>query len=102
MIAHAARRPIPAAVHQNGDPLSILAMRSSRLLVAAALLVLGAPLEAQAVSLDAACGRFASKLSAAQAAGDSQKAQTIYQEGSQRIASRFNGATCPNVKPPTP
>jgi hypothetical protein len=54
------------------------------------------------VSLDEACGRFASKLSAAQAAGDSQKAQTIYQQGSQRIASNFNGATCPNVKPPTP
>jgi hypothetical protein len=45
---------------------------------------------------------FAGKLSAAQAAGDSQKAQTIYKEGNQRIASRFNGATCPNIKPPTP
>jgi hypothetical protein len=43
---------------------------------------------------------FASKLSAAQASGDSQKAQTIYQEGSQRIAAKFNGATCPNVQPP--
>ena len=35
-----------------------------------ALLALGAPLGAQAVSLDEACGRFASKLSAAQAAGE--------------------------------
>ncbi|MBZ5782490.1 hypothetical protein, partial [Klebsiella aerogenes] len=70
--------------------MSFLAMRSSLLLAAAALLALGAPLGAQAVSLDEACGRFASKLSAAQAAGDSQKAQTIYQQGSQRIASNFN------------
>jgi hypothetical protein len=45
---------------------------------------------------------FASKLDAAQASGDSQKAQTIYKEGSVRIAAKFSGATCPNVKPPTP
>ena len=80
-------------------------MRFTPVMVAAALFALfalGAPSGAQAVSLDEACGRFASKLSAAQAAGDTQKAQTIYQEGSQRIASMFNGATCPNVKPPTP
>ena len=76
-------------------------MRSSSVLAGVALLALGAPLGAQGVSLKEACGRFASKISAAQAAGDRQKAQTIYQEGSQRIASRFNGATCPNVKPPT-
>ena len=102
MIAHVARRPCQAVFPQSGEFLSFLAMRSSLLLAAAALLALGAPLGAQAVSLDEACGRFASKLSAAQAAGDSQKAQTIYQQGSQRIASNFNGATCPNVKPPTP
>ena len=42
------------------------------------------------------------KLDAAQASGDSQKAQTIYKEGSDRIAAKFSGATCPNVKPPTP
>jgi hypothetical protein len=102
MIAHVARRSCQAVFPQSGEFLSFLAMRSSLLLAAAALLALGAPLGAQAVSLDEACGRFASKLSAAQAAGDSQKAQTIYQQGSQRIASNFNGATCPNVKPPTP
>jgi hypothetical protein len=34
--------------------------------------------------------------------GDTAKAQKIYQVGSQRIASRFNGATCPNVQPPAP
>jgi hypothetical protein len=54
------------------------------------------------VSLDEACGKFAVKLSAAQAAGDTQKAQTIYQKGSARIASNFNGASCPNVKQPAP
>lgn len=43
---------------------------------------------------------FASKLNAAVQAGDQAKAQLIYQDGSQRIAQRFNGATCPNVKPP--
>jgi hypothetical protein len=102
MIAHVARRSCQAVFPQSGEFLSFLAMRSSLLLAAAALLALGAPLGAQAVSLDEACGRFASKLSSAQAAGDSQKAQTIYQQGSQRIASNFNGATCPNVKPPTP
>jgi hypothetical protein len=77
-------------------------MRFSLLLFAAGLLAMAAPLGAHAVSLDQACGMFAGKLSAAQAAGDTQKAQTIYQEGTQRIASKFNGASCPNVKSPTP
>jgi hypothetical protein len=77
-------------------------MRFSLLLSAAGLLALAAPLGAGAVNLDQACAKFAGKLSAAQAAGDSQKAQMIYQEGTQRIASKFNGASCPNVKPPTP
>jgi hypothetical protein len=75
-------------------------MRSS-LAIAAALLGLVAPVGVQAVTLDQACQRFADKLSAAQAAGDSQKAQEIYAEGTQRIAGRFNGATCPNVQAPT-
>jgi hypothetical protein len=77
-------------------------MRFSLLLSVAGLLALAAPLGAQAVSLDEACGKFAGKLSAAQAAGDTQKAKMIYQQGTQRIASKFNGASCPNVKPPTP
>jgi hypothetical protein len=76
-------------------------MRAS-LAFAAALLALAAPSAAQAVSLDQACQKFASKLSAAQASGDKQKAQTVYTEGSKRIAKKFNGATCPNVKAPTP
>ena len=77
-------------------------MLHALLFSAAGLLALAAPLSAQAMSLDEACGKFAGKLSAAQAAGDTQKAQMIYQQGSARIASRFSGATCPNVKPPTP
>lgn len=59
-----------------------------------------APNPAAAVSLDQACDMFASKIQAALTAGDTAKAQKIYNEGSQRIASRFNGATCPNVQAP--
>ena len=55
---------------------------------------------ARAIDLDQACARFASKLNAAVQSGDSAKAQKVYQVGSQRIASRFNGATCPNVQAP--
>jgi hypothetical protein len=69
---------------------------------ASALIALAAPAGVQAISLDQACQTFAAKLSAAQASGDTQKAQTVYSEGSKRIASRFNGATCPNVSAPTP
>jgi hypothetical protein len=76
-------------------------MLHALLFSAAGLLALAAPLGAQAMSLDEACGKFVGKLSAAQAAGDTQKAQKIYQQGSAGIASRFNGATCPNT-PPTP
>ncbi|MCP9831356.1 hypothetical protein KBZ14_07245 [Synechococcus sp. HJ21-Hayes] len=54
----------------------------------------------RAISRDDACARFASKLSDAVKAGDTAKAQQVYSVGSQRIASRFNGATCPNVQPP--
>lgn len=53
-----------------------------------------------AVSLDQACSTYAEKLNAAVASGDKQKAQAIYQQGRDRIASRFGGATCPNVKAP--
>ncbi len=76
-------------------------MRTSLVLIAF-LFTLVAPARVQAVSLDQACQKFSSKLSAAQASGDKQKAQTVYAEGSQRIAKKFNGATCPNVKAPTP
>jgi hypothetical protein len=65
---------------------------------AAALGVAAAP--ARAISLDDACARFASKLSDAVKSGDPAKAQQVYSVGSQRIASRFNGASCPNVQPP--
>ena len=61
---------------------------------------LGLTTPARAIDLDQACARFASKLNAAVQSGDSAKAQKVYQVGSQRIASRFNGATCPNVQAP--
>ena len=73
-----------------------------QLIAAAALLTLAAPVGIRAVTVDEACQTFAGKLSAAQKAGDKQKAQEIYSVGSQRIAKKFNGATCPNVKAPTP
>ena len=77
-------------------------MRLSLVAVAAAFMACAVPSAARAISLDQACQRFADKLNAAQAAGDTQKAQQIYAEGTQRIAGRFNGATCPNVQNPTP
>ncbi len=55
---------------------------------------------AQAITVDQACEKFASKLREAQASGDKQKAQQVYSQGSKRIASKFNGASCPNVKAP--
>ncbi len=78
-------------------------MRSTLAATFAALLAaVSAPMAVNAVTLDQACQKFASKLTAAQASGDKQKAQNVYTEGSKRIASKFNGATCPNVKAPTP
>ena len=57
---------------------------------------------AEAVSLDEACSRWASKLKEAQASGDSAKAQKVFTEGNKRIQSRFGTtASCPNVKAPT-
>jgi hypothetical protein len=58
------------------------------------------PAPAKAVSLDQACGIFAAKLQDAVNAGDTAKAQKIFSEGTQRIASRFNGASCPNIQAP--
>jgi hypothetical protein len=74
----------------------------NKLLAAAltSLAVLGGTAPARAMSLSDACATFASKLNSALQAGDTAKAQEIYSVGSQRIAGRFNGATCPNVKAP--
>jgi hypothetical protein len=79
-----------------------MSMRIPLVYAAATVVSCLVPLSVRAMSLDQACQMFASKLNAAQAAGDTQKSQMIYQEGSRRIASRFNGATCPTIKPPTP
>jgi len=54
----------------------------------------------QAVSLQEACERFEAKLKQAQASNDPAQVQKVYSQGSQRIASRFNGATCPGIKAP--
>ncbi len=77
-------------------------MRFSLSLAAFALLsITGAP-TAGAVTLDQACEKFASKLSEAQASGDKQKVQQVYAQGTKRIAGKFNGGTCPNIKAPMP
>jgi hypothetical protein len=73
----------------------------SQLTAAVALLAIAAPMAGRSVTLDEACQKFASKLSTAQKAGNKQQAQEIYAKGSKRIASKFQGATCPNVKAPT-
>lgn len=76
--------------------------------VRAALVAIGGSLllpligvaQAGAVSLQEACQRFESKLKQAQASNDPAQVQKVYTQGSQRIASRFNGATCPGIKAP--
>lgn len=63
--------------------------------------LLVAPVQAQAqMTLDQACAKFGGKLNEAVASGDTNKARQVYTEGSKRVASHFNGATCPNVKAP--
>jgi len=52
------------------------------------------------MTLEQACTKFGGKVNDAKANGDLGKARKIYVEGSKRVASHFNGATCPNVKAP--
>jgi len=52
------------------------------------------------MTLDQACAKFSGKVNAAVASGDMAKARKIYAEGGKRVATHFNGATCPNVKAP--
>ena len=78
-----------------------LFMKSLAILLTAAAALAMAPGSAKAtMTVDQACARFASKLQAAVAAGNTAEAQKIYSEGNQLIASHFSGATCPNVKAP--
>jgi len=76
-------------------------LRAATLALAACL---AAPLfgaaPVQAVSLQEACERFEAKLKQAQASNDPAQVQQVYTQGSKRIASRFNGATCPGIKAP--
>ncbi len=61
--------------------------------------LVGTPARA-AMTLDQACAKFGGKVNAAVASGDLAKARKIYAEGGKRVATHFNGATCPNVKAP--
>jgi hypothetical protein len=61
--------------------------------------LLGTPARA-AMTLDQACAKLGGKVNDAVASGDLAKARKIYAEGGKRVASHFNGATCPNVKAP--
>ena len=61
--------------------------------------LVGTPARA-AMTLDQACTKFGGKVNDAVASGDLAKARKIYAEGGKRVASHFNGATCPNVKAP--
>ncbi len=79
--------------------ISPLPLRGAALLGATLASLLLAP-PGRAMSLTEACSTFATKLGSAQASGDSAKAQKVYAEGNKRIASHFNGASCPNVKAP--
>jgi hypothetical protein len=64
------------------------------------LVLLGSGQGVKAVSLEEACAKFAAKIAEAQASGNPDNAKTVYSKGSQRIAAKFNGSTCPNVKAP--
>jgi len=75
-------------------------MRFSLALAALAVVSIASASSTQAITLNQACEKFANKLSEAKASGDKQKADQVFSQGSKRIASKFNGATCPNVKAP--
>jgi hypothetical protein len=81
-------------------PLKLLAALAGSVATASFTVVGLTPTPAKAVSLDQACSMFAAKIQAALSAGDTAKAQMIFSEGSQRIASHFNGASCPNIQAP--
>ena len=68
-------------------------------LIGALGLLITAPAQA-AMTLDQACTKLSAKVNDAKTSGDQAKARQIYSEGSKRVASRFNGATCPDVKAP--
>jgi len=75
-------------------------MKHLAIVLTAATALAMAPGLARAATFEEASARFAAKLQAAEAAGHSTQAQATYGEGSQLIASPFNGATCPNRKTP--
>jgi hypothetical protein len=75
-------------------------MKKFALMTLTAIALLGSAPRALAVTLDEACTKFAAKMGEAQASGDPDKVKQVYTKGSQRVAAKFNGATCPNVKAP--
>ena len=81
-------------------PLKLLSTLTGSVATAFVALVGLTATPAKAVNLDQACSMFAAKIQAALSAGDTAKAQMIFSEGTQRIASRFNGASCPNIQAP--
>ena len=93
-----------APTHVMHSPYPYFAMSSPRKTLAlaslSALALLAFAPTVKAVNLDEACAKFAAKISEAQASGNAEQVKTVYSKGSQRIASKFNGATCPNVKAP--
>ena len=92
LVAHLAP-PFLKPMHRS-TPLLVLSLS-----IALAPGLLGTPARA-AMTLEQACTKFAGKVIDAVASGDLVKARTIYAEGGKRVASRFNGASCPNVKAP--
>jgi hypothetical protein len=84
---------------------NVMPMKTSALLLAfsltaaAGMALVGSPARAF-MTLDQACTKFSGKVNDAVASGNLTKARQIYAEGSKRVASHFNGATCPNVKAP--
>ena len=85
--------PFLKPMHRS-TPLLVLSLS-----IALAPGLLGTPARA-AMTLEQACTKFAGKVNDAVTSGDLVKARKIYAEGGKRVASRFNGASCPNVKAP--
>ena len=79
--------------------MSVLRRLAPAALVVASGLLMAVTVRA-AMTLEQACATYASKVNDATASGDLTKARKIYAEGGKRVASRFNGATCPDVKAP--
>jgi hypothetical protein len=81
-------------------PLSLKMIQKITFGMISALVLISSGQAAKAVTLDEACAKFAAKMAEAQATGNPDNVNKVFSKGSQRVASKFNGATCPNVKAP--